>query len=275
VTKTIDGTWVSYSGTARIALAIVVVAAAAGVVYAGTRLRRPIRLPKPAATAIRIMEVAWLLAIVAFLVCAGQYVSAMRRHHLLHGLPPHPITPVTGACVVVIFVAILVIARSHGWPVRLASAAVGAMAAPMVFEFPFDLIVMARTYPPIPPDPAMYRVLFFAPLFAVEFATLSLLTFAPMVRLTRATFFSFALMLAVFAAWALSGFAFPATPGPFAFNVLSKVLAFATTLTLFLPQRSVARTSPPAAVPEPAVSQPGTSLPSAHPAEKPTMRSLA
>ena len=202
------------------------------------------------------MVVAWLLAITAFLACAAQYVSAMRHHHLLHGLPPHPISPVTTACAVVIFVTILIVARSHGWPVRLASAAIGAMAAPMVFEFPFDLIVMARTYPPIPPDPALYRVLFFAPLFLVEFATLSFLAVAPMVRLTRATVFSFALMLAVFAAWALSGFAFPATPGPFAFNVLSKILAFITALTLFLPQRSQASTSPSAARPEPAASQP-------------------
>jgi hypothetical protein len=256
VTKTVDGTWVSYGGTAKIELAIVLVAVAAGMVYAGTRLRRPVRLPRPGETATGIMVMAWLLAIIAFLACAAQYVSAMRQHHLLHRLPPHPITPVTSACAVVIFVTILIVARSDGWPVRLASAAIGAMAAPMVFEFPFDLIVMARTYPPIPPDPALYRVLFFAPLFLVEFATLSLLTFAPMVRLRRATVFSFALMLAVFAAWALSGFAFPATPGPLAFNVLSKILAFTTALTLFLPQRSQASTSPPAAVPEPAASQP-------------------
>lgn len=246
MTKTIDGTWISYGGTARIDLAIVLVAAAAGVVYAGTRLRRPVRLPRPGQTATRIMVAAWLLAITAFLACAAQYLSAMHQHHLLRALPPHPITPVTGACAVVIFVAILIVARSHGWPVRLASAAIGAIAAPMVFEFPFDLIVMARTYPPIPPDPAIYRVLFFAPLFLVEFATLSFLTFSPMVRLTRAAVFSFALMLAVFAAWALSGFAFPATPVPFAFNVVSKIMAFGTTLTLFLPQRSQA--SPPPAV---------------------------
>jgi hypothetical protein len=257
VTKTVDGTWVSYSGTARIDLAIVLLAAAAGMVYAGTRLRRPVRLPRPSETATAIMVVAWVLAITAFLACAGGYVSAMRQHHLLNTLPPHPITPVTSACAVVIFVTILIIARSHSWPVRLTSAAVGAIAAPMIFEFPFDLIVVARTYPPIPPDPALYRVLFFAPLFLVEFATLSFLTFAPMVRLTRATAFSFALMLTVFAAWALSGFAFPATPGPFAFNVLSKIVAFITALTLFIPQRSKAGTSPPGAVPEPAASQPG------------------
>ncbi|MGA8460679.1 MAG: hypothetical protein WB800_35150 [Streptosporangiaceae bacterium] len=256
MTKPIDGTWVSYSGTAKIDLAIVLVAAAAGVLYAGTRLGRPVRLPRPGETAIGIMVVAWLLAIVAFLICAHEYVRAMRQHHLLHALPSDPIAPVTGACIVAIFVAILIAARSQGWRVRLLSAAVGAIAAPMVFEFPYDLIVMARTYPPIPPDPALYRVLFFAPLFLVEFATLSFLMFAPMVRLTKAAFFSFALMLAVFAAWALSGFAYPATPGPFAFNVLSKILAFATALTLFLPMRSRARTGPPAAASEGAASQP-------------------
>jgi hypothetical protein len=256
MTKTIDGTWVSYSGMARIDLAIVLVAVAAGTVYAGTRLRRPVRLPRPGETATGILVMAWLLAIIAFLASAARYVNAMRQHHLLDRLPPHPISPVTSACAVVIFVTILIAARSHSWPVRLASAAACAMAAPMIFEFPFDLIVMARTYPPIPPDPALYRVLFFAPLFLVEFTTLSFLTFTPMARLRRATFFSFALMLAVFAAWALSGFAFPATPGPFAFNVLSKILAFATALTLFLPQRSQASTSPPAAVPEGGASQP-------------------
>jgi hypothetical protein len=207
--KTVDGTWVSYSGMAKVDLAIVLVAAAAGMVYAGTRLRRPVRLPGPGETATRIMVLAWVLAIAAFLVCAVQYVKTMRQHHLLPTLPKDPIAPVTGACVVAIFVAILIIARSHAWRVRLVSAAVGAIAAPMVFEFPYDLIIMARTYPPIPPDPALYRVLFFAPLFLAEFATLSFLTFAPMVRLTKVTFYSFALMLAVFAAWALSGFAYP------------------------------------------------------------------
>jgi hypothetical protein len=38
----------------------------------------------------------------------------------------------------------------------------------------------------------------------IEITTLLLLRLSPMVRLTRATFFSFALMLGVFAVWALS-----------------------------------------------------------------------
>jgi hypothetical protein len=56
-----------------------------------------------------------------------------------------------------------------------------------------------------------------------------------MVRLSRATFFSLALMLAVFAVWALPGFGYPSSPVPYALNVISKLLAFVTILTLFLP----------------------------------------
>ena len=97
---------------------------------------------------------------------------------------------------------------------------------------------MARTYPPIPPHPALYRALFFAPLFLIEITTLSLLTLSPMVKLSRAAFFSFASMLAVFAVWALSGFGYPSAPVPFTLNVVSKLLAFVTVLALFLPQRA-------------------------------------
>jgi hypothetical protein len=61
--------------------------------------------------------------------------------------------------------------------------------------------------------------------------------------LSKVTFFSFALMLIVFAAWGLSGFAYPSTPVPITLNVLSKILAFGVALSLFLPQR--ARVSTP------------------------------
>ena len=49
-------------------------------------------------------------------------------------------------------------------------------------------------------------------------------------------------MLAVFAIWALAGFGYPSTPAHFALNVVSKLLAFVTVLTLFLPQRAEAQT---------------------------------
>jgi hypothetical protein len=59
-----------------------------------------------------------------------------------------------------------------------------------------------------------------------------------MVRVTRATFFSFALMLGVWAAWALAGFGYPSAPLPIALNIASKLLAFVVAFTLFLPRRS-------------------------------------
>ena len=255
-TMTQYGTWVSYSGTARIVLAIVLLAAAGGVAYAGTRLPLPARPARPGQGARTFMLVSWGFAIIAFLVCLPIYVKHARQEHLFHAAPADPITPVTVICLAVIFIIIFLVGSSHGWRIALASAAIGAAAAPMIFEFPFDLIVMARTYPPLPPDPALYRVLFFIPLFLVEFTTLALLTLSPMVRLSRATFFFFALMLAVFAAWGLSGFAYPSAPVPFALNVLSKILAFVATLNLFLPQRALASAPDELRVLHPASSQP-------------------
>jgi hypothetical protein len=75
------------------------------------------------------------------------------------------------------------------------------------------------------------------PLFLVSLTTLLLLSLSPMVRLTRATFFVLALMLVVFAAWALSGFGYPSAPLPTTLNIAAKLLSFAAALTLFLPQR--------------------------------------
>jgi len=193
------------------------------------------------------MVLIWVFMIIVLLACAGLDIHHAVQEHMLHSAPVDPITPVTLICVGIIFFAIAV-SSSHGGRIALVSAAIGAMAAPMIFEFPFDLIVMARTHP-IAPDPAVFRVVFFVPLLLVEVATLSLLTLSPMVRLSRAAFFSFALMLVVFAAWALSGFGYPSAPLPFALNVVSKILAFVAALFLFLPRRAQASTPDPAASP--------------------------
>jgi len=241
-------TWISYGGAAKITLAVVLLIAAAGVAYAGARLPLTARIPRPGQAAANLMLAAWVAAITAFLGCVSVLTQQARREHLHQVRPPDPITPVTLTAVAVIFVIIVVIS-SRNWPVRLAGAAIGALAAPMIFEFPFDLIVMARTFPHAP-DPALSRVLFFAPLFLIEITTLALLTLSPMVRLSKATFFSFASILVVFAVWGLSGFGYPSAPLPYALNVLSKILAFVTALSLFWPQR--AHASAPGPVPGPA-----------------------
>jgi hypothetical protein len=230
------GTWVSYSGAARISLALVLLAVAGALTYTGTRLPLPLRPRRPGKAASVFMLVAWLLAIATFLVCTAVYVGQVQQAHLIGTPPTDPITLVTLTAVLATFALINEMGQPLGQRAALGSAVIGALAAPMIFELPFDLIVMARTYPPIPPHPGLLRALFFLPLFLIEITTLGLLTLSPMVALSRRTFRVLALMFVVFAIWALSGFAYPSSPIPIAMNVLSKVLAFGAAATLFAPE---------------------------------------
>ena len=236
------GLWASYSGTGEIVLAAALVATAAGVAYAGLRLPLPARLPRPGRTAKICIVAAWLVAIGAFLGCASLYVlHAEREHFRMSSTPADPITPVTVIGLGMIWFAVTLMHNSRGWRIALGSGLIAALAAPWIFELPFDLIIMTRTAP-MPPDPAAYRILFFVPLIAVAITTLSVLTLSPVLRLTRPAFWCFAAMLAVFAVWSLDGFAYPSAPAPFALNVASKILGLATGLSMFLPERSLAST---------------------------------
>src|SRR6516225_399202 len=234
---TLNGGWVSYVGDAKIELAAGLLAVAGGAAYAGIRLRRPVRLVRPPTSVVVLMFSLWGVALFAFLVGLSVYVK-----QFVHDYPDitsgvhNPITPVTLLAAVAIFGIIL---SRTGWrfQTRLGSAVVGTMAAPMIFELPFDLIVMARTYPPLFPHPAFYRAVFFTPLFLIEITTMWLLTLSPMVRVRKSSCYCFALMLGVFGIWALSGFGYPNAALPITMNVISKILAFITALTLFLPGR--------------------------------------
>ena len=75
----------------------------------------------------------------------------------------------------------------------------------------------------------------FFPLFLFELSSFAMLTFSPVMKLSRATLFLLAGMFLLFAVWALFGFAYPAAPIPIALNTISKILAFATAVSLFLP----------------------------------------
>ncbi|MGC1884649.1 MAG: hypothetical protein WA709_00855, partial [Stellaceae bacterium] len=132
------------------------------------------------------------------------------------------------------FFVILYLTRRWGWKVALASAVIGTAAALSIFEFPFDLIVMTRTNPPIPTHPMLYRQLYFLPLFLVQFSTVSLLTLLPSMRVTAYASYAVAGMFVVFAVWAAFGFAFPAEPLPLALNVISKILCFVAAIMLFV-----------------------------------------
>jgi hypothetical protein len=233
-------TWASYGGDARTWLALGLLAAAGAAVLAGIRLPLPVQFTQPGPAGRTAMMVAWATSITALLACATIYFRQVIHDIRASGLSAPTlrltILPVTLIAAAVLFV-IIISRRSPDLPTRLASAAIGAIAAPMIFELPFDPIVIFRIHMVLPGPPPWTLAYVYVPLLLVQITTLLLLRLSPMVRLTRATFFSFALMLGVWAAWALAGFGYPSAPLPIALNIASKILAFVAAFTLFLPQQ--------------------------------------
>jgi hypothetical protein len=223
--------WVSYGDGAAILLAIVLLVVAGGFAYAGSRLRAPLGVRQPGGIAAGFMIAIWLLAI--YTVGVATFVYGLQVKQAYPGFVAPRVRVGTFVDAAVTFFVIIYLTRRWGWRIALASAVIGTAAAPMIFEFPFDLIVMARTNPPIPTHPMLYRQLFFLPLFLVEFATVSLLTLLPSMRVTAYACYAVTGMFVVFAVWAGFGFAFPAEPLPLVLNVISKILCFVAAIMLF------------------------------------------
>ncbi len=232
------GTWVSYTGAARVVLGVVLLVLAAVLAWLGRRVRAPMRVSGPGGVVLGFLLAIWILGLMAVAVGVLIIVAQVQQVPVEHPQLTDPITPVTGLAALVLFMILMVTSSYTGWT-QLLTAVIGAVAAPMVFELPFDLIVMTRTYPPVPPHPALYRAVFFVPLFLVEVTTLALLTWPPAFRVTRAALVLLASMFAVFAVWMLlAGFAHPAAPLPIAANVASKLLAFTVVAGVLLPART-------------------------------------
>jgi hypothetical protein len=239
--------WSPYAGSNSIILAIILLIVTGGLMYLAFRFPHPIAVKRPGRFLGVALVVMWLLSVTTFLVAVIIYVLALYQQVDHFTAPVNPITPVTLTSGVVAFFVIGFLARRSGFWAAVGSAMVGTIAAPMIFELPFDLIVMWRTYPPAPE--VLFTLLFFLPLFLVELSSFALLTFSPVVKLSRYTLFLLAGMFLVFAVWAVFGFAYPAAPLPIALNMISKLLAFATAVSLFLPPETsagVARQSVPA-----------------------------
>jgi hypothetical protein len=221
--------WVSYGGGEALVLTIVLLVVAGGFTYAGKRLRAPLGVTRPGGTVAGFMIAIWLLAI--YTAGVATFVYGLQVKQAYPGFVAARVRVGTFIDAPVTFFVILYLTRRWGWKVALASAVIGTAGAPMIFEFPFDLIVMTRTNPPMS---MLYRQLFFLPLFLVEFSTLSLLTLLPSMRVTAYALYAVAGMFLVFAVWAAFGFAFPAEPLPLALNVISKILCFVTAIMLFV-----------------------------------------
>lgn len=258
------GSWRPYTGSGSIALSIVLVGAALLVIAAAWRLRQPVAPRGPGKVVAAAIITAWSLAVVMFLVALVAFVLALVQQDPNVVGPTDPITPFTAISALISFIVILSLTRDAGARVSIGSAIVGVIAAPMIFELPFDLIVMTRTYAPRPAP--LFILLFFLPLFIVEVLSLAMLTLSPRMRLSRPALLIFAGMLLIFAVWALFGMAYPYEPIPIVLNVVSKIVAFAVAVSLFVPFSTTTRAAldeppqaptPQAPTPQDASGRPG------------------
>ena len=229
--------WSPYAGSNSIILAVGLLIITGVLIYLAIRLHHPIAVKRPGKFLSVSLVVLWVLSATMFLVAYIVYVLTLYQQlgHITG--PADPITPVTELSGLVAFFVIVYMARHNGFWVAVGSAIVGTIAAPLIFELPFDLIVMWRTFPPTPT--VLFTLLFFLPLFLVEILSFALLTLSPIMKLSRYTLFLLAGMFLIFAVWALFGFAYPYAPIPVALNMISKVVAFATAVSLFLPQEKI------------------------------------
>ncbi len=208
------GTWSPYGGSNSILLAGVLCIVTGVLMYLAIRLPDPIEVKRPGKFIGISLVVIWLLSVTTFLVAVTTYVRALYQQVGHFTGPVNPITPVTELSGLVTFFVIAYLARRSGFWIAFGSAIVGTIAAPMIFELPFDLIVMWRTYPPAPEIP--FTLLFFLPLFLVEVSSFAMLALSPVMKLSRYTLFLLAGIFLIFAVWALFGFAYPAAPIPVA-----------------------------------------------------------
>ena len=224
--------WSPYTGSSSVLLAGFLLIVSGIFAFSGWRLHRSITVLGPGKYLRALLIACLCLAIMTFLIAITAYGLADQQQGLRFSLT-NPITPVTFTAAILSFFVILYLTRMRGPGIAIGSAIVGTMAAPMIFELPFDLLVMWHTYPPSPTT--LYTLLYFLPLILVELLSFALLSFSPALRLSRYTFFLLAGMFLVFTIWALFGFAYPSAPLPIALNMLSKIVAFATAISLFLP----------------------------------------
>lgn len=232
-----DVNWSPYAGSSSYILAGVLLLATVVLTYVGVRFRQGESGRVPGKFLGALLISGFVLAILTFLTAITAYALTDVQQGI-HFTSTNPITPVTMTAAIVTFFVILFLTHTSGARAAIGSAIVGTIAAPLIFELPFDLIVMGQTFPPSPPT--LYTPLFFFPLFLVEILSFALLTLSPVMRLSKSTFFLLAGMFFIFAVWALAGFAYPSTPFPIALNMLSKIVAFAVAISLFLRDREKA-----------------------------------
>ena len=219
----IPGSWRLYSFPGSVILAFILLIIGIGFVFLGRMIKTSIRVPHPGKSFKIVMIVTWVILILGFLFL--YFVSEKRTGRAVQN---GPIFPITFTCAVVTFAYLVYISRRDGILNALGNAIAGAAAGPMIFEFPFDWIVIPQVNASL-----KYLIVFFTPLFVIALVTISLLLLSRRVSITRYSMYALGAMFIVFTVWALFGYSYPATPVPFLLNAISKVLGFISVAALF------------------------------------------
>lgn len=244
--------WSPYTGSSSIILTVVLLLITGVLLYFAFRFQHPKQVKRPGLFLGVALVLVWLLSVTTWVMAITVYGLAIYQQKGPSTVPPDYTAPVTLTLLLISFIVIAILARGSGFWGAVVSAIVGTIAAPLIFELPFDLIVMWHTYPPAPPPApgSLFTLLFFLPLFLIEIASFAMLTFSPVMKLSRYTLFALAGMFVIFAVWAVFGFVYPLAPLPIALNMISKVLSFAAGVSLFLPsEKSAAQDGASSAAP--------------------------
>jgi len=216
--------WSPYTSSGSILLFLVLALIGAGLILIGRRMTREIKLPRIGRILGIVVVVIWAFSILTFLRINRDLARYTGSAGNLG-----PIFPITIATAVCTFSFVAYISRHDGNRASLGRGFLAFIAGPMVFEFPFLLIVIPRVSAPLIP-----ALIFLIPLFTIIFTTLAILLFSKKLAITKYSVYLYASMILVFAVWSLDGYSYPSNPVSFALNSISKILGFASVAALFV-----------------------------------------
>jgi hypothetical protein len=216
--------WIPYGGSGTLELSLVLALIGTGLILLGRRMSQDVRLPKMGKVLLVIVVVIWAFSILTFLRINRDLARYTGSAGNLG--PIFPITVITAFCT---FLFVAYVSRRDGILASIGRGFLAFIAGPMVFEFPFLLIVIPRVHAPLIP-----ALIFLIPLFTIIFTTLSLLLFSRKVAITSYSLYLYGAMILVFAVWALDGYSYPSNPTSFLLNAISKVLGFGSVAALFV-----------------------------------------
>lgn len=221
----VTGGWKPYTFPGSVILFFILLIVAGELIFLGRRLRNRIPVPHPGRVLKIVIIAIWAVLMLFYL---SRVIPAFFTTHSVSNIGLGPIFPITFGCAVVTFIYVAYITRRDGIMAALRNGFVAFAAGPMIFEFPFDMIVIPQIK-----APAAFLIAYFGILDVSVLFTLALLMLLKRIYVTKMSIYTLGAMFIVFAVWALFGFAYPANPISFTLNTISKVLGFVTVVTLF------------------------------------------